>query len=117
MIATRWLWMPLVAALALLPPEVRAFSVVLQYAGAVDDRIAYFADVRVIANRTPPAGGGGATEVREIDVTAVYESADKPEFVHMELWFQCPDRFILDKDKREISENKDTVRASDAAVA
>lgn len=116
MIATRWLWMPLVAALALLPPEVRAFSVVLQYAGAVDDRIAYFADVRVIANRTPPTEIGGATEVREIDVTAVYESADKPEFVHMKLQFQCPGAFPMDKAGARARENTPRVRAGDAVT-
>ena len=113
--ATRMFAPCLVAALVF-PAKVHALSVIVQYQGAVDDREAYFADVRSSANETPAYMVGTGIEVRTIPVTAVYENAKKPEFVHMELWFQCPDRFILDKDKREISENKDTVRASDAVT-
>ncbi len=116
MIATRWLWMPLVAALLLWPAQAWAFAVVLQYEGTADDRIAYFADVRVIANRTPPADVGGAHEIREIDVTAVYESADKPEFVHMKLQFQCPNAAPLDKAGARAGDRVPPVRAGDVVT-
>ena len=90
-----------------------AFGVVVQYEGDVDDRVAYFADVRTILNRTPPDQVMGPTEIREIAVTAVYENANKPEFVHMKLQFQCPNAFSMDMASKKGSENKDKVRAAD----
>jgi hypothetical protein len=98
------------------PADVFALGVIVQYQGAVDDREAYFADLRSMTNRTPPEEVGSGTEIREIPVTAVYENAKKPEFVHMELQFRCPDRFTLDKEKQELTENKNIVRASDAVT-
>src|SRR5574343_434210 len=70
-------------AVMALPAQALAFGVILQYQGEVDDRELYFADIRTIASRTPPYQLEGATEILELDVTAVYESAQKPEFVHM----------------------------------
>lgn len=104
---------PCLIAALIFPAKVHALSMIVHYQGAVDDREAYFADVRSAANETPAYMVGTGIEVRIIPVTAVYESAKKPEFVHMELWFQCPDRFVLDKDKekRELSKSKDAVRA------
>ncbi len=93
-----------------------AFSVIVQYQGAPDDREIYFADVRTVLNRTPPDMVGSGTEIREIPVTVVYENATKPEFAHMELQFKCPDRFVLDKEKRAPSENKNSIHASDAVT-
>ena len=94
----------------LLPAQTFAFGVVLQYEGEVDDRVAYFADVRTILNRTPPDQVMGSTEIREIAVTAVYENANKPEFVHMKLQFQCSNAFSMDMASRKITENKNKVR-------
>lgn len=98
----------------LLPTEVHAFGLILHYQGSVDDRELYFADVRTIANRTPADQTGGPTEIREIDVTAVYENPDKPEFVHMKLQFQCPNAYSMDMAKLKLNENKSKVRAGDA---
>ncbi|HCZ14837.1 hypothetical protein [Rhodanobacter lindaniclasticus] len=109
MITPRWLPMLFAGAL-LLPGEAFAFGVVLQYEGEVDDRVAYFADVRTILNRTPPDQVMGPTEIREIAVTAVYENANKPEFVHMKLQFQCSNAFSMDMASRKITENKNKVR-------
>lgn len=100
----------------LLPAEAFAFGVVLQYEGEVDDRVAYFADVRTILNRTPPDQVMGPTEIREIGVTAVYENANKPEFVHMKLQFQCSNAFSMDMASRKITENKNGVRVGDAVT-
>lgn len=100
----------------LLPVEAFAFGVVLQYEGEVDDRVAYFADVRTILNRTPPDQVMGPTEIREIGVTAVYENANKPEFVHMKLQFQCSNTFSMDMASRKITENKNGVRAGDVVT-
>ncbi|MBK9427203.1 MAG: hypothetical protein IPN63_07415 [Gammaproteobacteria bacterium] len=94
-----------------MPVEAFAFGVVLQYEGEVDDRVAYFADVRTILNRTPPDQVMGPTEIREIGVTAVYENANKPEFVHMKLQFQCSNTFSMDMASRKITENKNALRA------
>lgn len=98
------------------PGKLFALSVIVQYQGAPDDREVYFADVRTIANRTPPDMVGSGTEIREIPITVVYENAKKPEFAHMKLQFKCPDRFVLDKEKRTISENKNSVHAGDAVT-
>jgi len=100
----------------LLPIQAYAFGVVLQYEGEIDDRVAYFADVRTIANRTPPNQVMGPLEIREIDVTAVYENPNKPEFVHMKLQFQCPAAYTMDMAKRQITENKKRIRAGDAVT-
>lgn len=100
----------------LLPVKVFAFGVVLQYEGEADDRVAYFADVRTIANRTPPDQIMGPTEIREIDVTAVYESAKKPEFVHMKLQFQCPNSLAMAMAGIKVTEKEGQVRAGDAVT-
>ena len=100
----------------LLPIQAFAFGVVLQYEGEVNDRVAYFADVRTISNRTLPDQIMGPTEIREIDVTAVYENANKPEFVRMKLQFQCSNTFSMDMTNRKITENKTKGRAGDAVT-
>lgn len=115
MIAPRCLWLLGLGA-CLLSAKAFAFGVVLQYEGEVDDRVAYFADVRVIANRTPPAQVMGPTEIREIGVTAVYESARKPEFVHMKLQFQCPSSYSVDMNSKAFHENKSKVGAGSAVT-
>jgi len=115
MFAPRCSWIPLAVA-SLLPAQVLAFGVVLQYEGQVDDRIAYFADVRVIANRTPPGMLMGPMEIHQIDVTAVYESASKPEFVHLKLQFQCPNTYSMDMNSREAREDHAKLRAGDAVT-
>ncbi len=110
-------WARLASAIAiLLPTAASGFGVVLHYQGEEGDREAYFADVRTISNRTPPDQVMGPTEIREIDVTAVYESANKPEFVHMKLQFQCPNAYSMDMAKLKLAENKAKVRAGDAVT-
>lgn len=100
----------------LLPAKAFAFGAVLLYEGEVDDRTAYFADLRYVANKTLPDQLGGPVEIREIPVTAVYESASKPEFVSMRLQFKCPQRYVLDAEHHPVTENKSVqpVRAGDA---
>lgn len=100
----------------LIPVKVFAFGAILQYEGEVDDRVAYFADIRVILNRTPPSQIMGPTEIREIGITAVYENANKPEFVHMRLQFQCPNAFSMDMATRKFTENKNKVRTGDTVT-
>lgn len=102
--------------IALLPSHLSAFGVILQYQGEVDDREAYFADVRVIKNRTPPNQIMGPIEIREIDVTAVYENPKKPEFVHMKLQFECPAHTLMDMTKYEVKENSKIVRFGDSVT-
>ncbi len=100
----------------LLPLETFGFGAVLHYQGEVDDREAYFADVRTILNRTPPDQVMGPTKIHQIDVTAVYENANKPEFVHMKLQFQCSNTFSMDMASRKITENKNGGRTGDAVT-
>lgn len=115
MISSRRFLMVCAGAL-LLPAKAFAFGVVLQYEGEVDDRVIYFADVRIIFNRTPPDQVMGPTEIREIDVTAVYENASKPEFVRMKLQFQCSNVLSMDMSSRKITENKNKVWVGDAVT-
>ncbi|HZF69924.1 hypothetical protein [Sulfuricurvum sp.] len=100
--------------IALLPSHLSAFGVILQYQGEVDNREAYFADVRVIKNRTPPNQIMGPTEIREIDVTAVYENPNKPEFVHTKLQFECPNSYSMNMETHQITENKQKVKSVDS---
>lgn len=108
---TAWL-----VGLLVLPAKTFAFGAILQYEGEVDDRVAYFADLRYVLNKTPPEQTGGTIEIRELAVTAVYESGNKPEFVSMKLQFQCPQRYVLDAGQHTVTENKalQPVRAGDA---
>lgn len=98
---------------ALLSSDLFGFGAVLHYQGNIDDREAYFADVGIISTRTPADKLGGATEIKEIDVTAVYENPNKPEFVHMKLQFECPNTFYIDMETHKLSENKKKVAAGD----
>lgn len=102
-----------VATVALLPLRAHAFGLVLQYQGDVDNRELYFADIGIISNRTPPDQLTGPMEIREIDVTAVYESEKRPEFVHMKLQFQCPAPYSLDAKTGKLNINKNKVRDGD----
>lgn len=63
---TAWL-----VGLLVLPAKTFAFGAILQYEGEVDDRVAYFADLRYVLNKTPPGQTGGKIEIRELAVTAV----------------------------------------------
>lgn len=108
-------WASLASALSLLLPTAAfGFGAVLHYQGEEGDREAYFADVRVISNRTPADQLMGPTEIREIDVTAVYENPGKPEFVHMKLEFECPNAFSLDMKTHKLAENTKKIRAGDS---
>lgn len=101
-------------ALSALPAQALAFGVILQYQGEVDDRELYFADIRTIASRTPSDQLEGTTEIRELDVTAVYESPQKPEFVHMKLQFQCPAAYTMDRSTYKLTTSNAKVRAGDS---
>lgn len=105
----------LMAALCL-PTRAFALSVIVQYQGPVDDREAYFADVRSFGNQALEEAPGTGTEVHSLPVTVVYENANKPEFVHMELFFKCPERFNLDQGKRKTPEAKNAIGTSDAVT-
>jgi hypothetical protein len=80
----------LVVVAATLSLDASALGAILQLQGKKGDREAFFADVRVISDRTPMNQIFGPTSVKEIDVTAVYENAAKPEWVTMRLQFECP---------------------------
>ncbi|HZF69922.1 hypothetical protein [Sulfuricurvum sp.] len=97
----------------ILGADAFGFGAVLHYQGEVDDREAYFADLRVISTRTPSDKLGGATEIKEIDVTAVYENPNKPELVHMKLQFECPNAFSIDMSTHKLSENSKKVKAGE----
>ena len=113
---TMRLSLPLFLGSLLFPMEIYAFGMILQYQGEVDDRELYFADIRTISNRTPPDQITGPIETRELDVTAVYESPNKPEFVHMKLQFQCPAAYTMDRSSYKLTPNSTKVRAGDSVT-
>jgi len=98
--------------MAALSTQAFAFGAVVQYEGEIDDRVVYVADLRYMLNRTPPAMVGGDLEIRELPVTAVYENAGKPEFVHMKLQFQCTVGKRPNKSDFKLAESKNLFRAS-----
>ena len=67
---------------------------ILLLQGEKGDREVFFADVRVISDRTPMDQIFGPVSVKEIDVTAVYENAAKPEWATMRLQFECPSEVV-----------------------
>lgn len=104
----------LLLATAWLPAQALAFGLILQYQGEVGDRELYFADIRTVSSRTPADQLMQATEIKEIDVTAVYEHARKPEFAHMKLQFQCPASYTLDRTSNKLTPSNTKVRAGDS---
>jgi hypothetical protein len=85
---------------ATLSSDAFGLGAILQLQGDKGDREAFFADVRVIFDRTPMEQMLGPISVKQIDVTAVYENAAKPEWVTMRLQFECPSPFVEAKGKK-----------------
>ncbi|MDY6946160.1 MAG: hypothetical protein SXG53_10600, partial [Pseudomonadota bacterium] len=73
-----------------------ALGAIVHLQGMEGDREAFFADTRVALDRTPMDRTWGPTSVKEIDVTAVYENAAKPEWVTLRLQFECPSELAGD---------------------
>jgi hypothetical protein len=107
---------PLLMAAACLPTQVLAFGLILQYQGEEGDRELYFADIRTVSSRTPADQLEKSTEIKELDVTAVYEHARKPEFAHMKLQFQCPASYTLDLNSHKLTPHDIKVRAGDSVT-
>lgn len=88
-----------IAALALCS-NAFGLGAIVHLQGEKGDREAFYADVRVISNRTPMDQIFGPIAVKEMDVTAVYENAAKPEWVTMRIQFECPAEFVLDEQQK-----------------
>ena len=82
-------------AVLFLSGKAMALGAIVHLQGAEGDREAFFADTRVVMDRTPMDQIFGPTTVKEIDVTAVYENAAKPEWVTLRLQFECPSQSEL----------------------
>ena len=108
--------LPCLIACLVFPTQVFALSVIVQYQGAVENREVYFADMRSVSNQPPADMEATGMQVRALPVTVVYENPNKPEFVHMELFFKCPERFSLDHEQRTTSEDKKATGTSDAVT-
>ena len=87
-----------------------ALGAIVHLQGAEGDREAFFADVRMVLDRTPMDRIMGPTSVKEIDVTAVYEHAAKPEWVTLRLQFECPSELADAKNKAKSLGPNDPVR-------
>lgn len=106
----------LLACLCLFHSQASALGVILHIQGQRGDREAYFADIRTIWNRTPVSQIFGPIEMRELQITAVYEHLDKPEWVYMNMWFQCRPQVIIDLKKGTASDNRHFHKAGDEAT-
>lgn len=78
-------------------PQAFGFGAILHMQGEEGEREVYFTDIRNVTDRTPPSLNIGGPEIKEIGVTAVYETANKPEFVYMNVQFDCPAGLLMDK--------------------
>ncbi len=76
-----------------------AQSLLVHVQGEPGSREAYYADVTVVADRTPPDKLLGTTSVRQLDTVVVYEQADRPEFSVLRLQFECVNKFSLQPGK------------------
>jgi len=94
---------PICSAAVVLTLCGKAFGLgaIVHLQGEKGDREAFFADVSVISDRTPMDQILGPISVREIDLTAVYEHAAKPEWVTMRLQFECPSAFAFAMEGKE----------------
>ncbi len=72
----------------LIATKASAFGVFVHLQGEAGDREAYFAATSA-ADRTSQGALLGPYSVKEIVVTAVYENAAKPEWVTLNLQFEC----------------------------
>jgi hypothetical protein len=73
-----------------------AQSVLVHVQGEEGSREAYFADIRVVMDRTPMDKVLGPMSVKQLDTTIVYESSDKPEFSELRLQFECVVKYAYD---------------------
>lgn len=89
------------------------FGAILHIQGEDGDREAYFANVRDISNRTSPSLNIGGPEIKEIPVTVIYENANKPELVYMNVQFECPAGILMDK-RGNVKENPLKIKAGDS---
>ena len=64
--------------------------------GDVGNREAYYTDFSIVFDRTPMDKVLGPTSVKQLDVIAVYESAQKPEFSFLRIQFECPVKYAYD---------------------
>lgn len=93
--------------------QAYGFGAILHIQGEDGEREAYFTDVRNISNRTSPGLSMGGPEIMEIGVTAIYESANKPEWVYMNLQFECPAGILMDK-RGGVKVNPNKIKAGES---
>ena len=55
--------------------------------GDTGDRKAFFAD-KLVMDRTPPSEAFGPKEIKQLDVTIVYENEKQPEMANLRLQFE-----------------------------
>ena len=80
------------AATAALTPPAQADSFLLHLDGEVGDRRAYFVDM-LVTDRTPVSLEPQKVEIKELATTIVYENAEMPELIQLNLQFECVGEF------------------------
>ena len=77
-------------AIASLPVAAQAGTLMFHTEGAPGARKVFFAGTSTIADRTPMDAILGDMTVMEIEVIAVYEGANEPDWTAVKLQFECP---------------------------
>jgi hypothetical protein len=108
-------WLFVLACIFLCHSQAHALGVILHIQGEKGDREAYFADARTMLNRTPVSQIFGPVEIRELQITAVYEHLEKPEWMYMNMWFECKPQIIVDLKKGTANDNPNAAKAGDEA--
>jgi hypothetical protein len=81
-----------IVAVSAISPPAQAASFLIHLDGEVGDRRAYFASM-LVTDRTPPSIEPQPLETKELAVTIIYENAQMPELVHLNLQFECVGEF------------------------
>ena len=63
-------------------------SLLFHLDGGIGDRKAFFAKMLVM-DRTPPSEAFGPREIKQLDVTIIYENEKQPELADLRLQFEC----------------------------
>jgi hypothetical protein len=94
-----------IVALSAVSPAAQAASFLLHLDGDVGDRRAYFASM-LVTNRTPPSIEPQPVETKELAVTIIYENAQMPELVQLNLQFECVGEFYYAYHQKKVPKDQ-----------
>jgi hypothetical protein len=81
-----------ITTLGIFSAPAHAQTFLFHLEGNAGDRKAFFAD-KLVTDRTPPSADFGPIEIKQLDVTIVYENEQQPELANLRLQFECISKF------------------------